>query len=658
MDTTAESSDTAAAAAAATTASEAMPSDPLALAVDPALDPILSVSADVNNLSAALAAQPPVASNADIQPTQVLHSSSNDNSAYAFQTYLRHDSEEQHHWDDVCRAYRQYATFAMAQWANHQYRVQSLSDSQRMHLPAGLSMGTVEYQERWQAYKDAAIRNQFCLDCILRHAGYPILAPPPNASAAAAANHAATANGNGNNNNNNTADDPMQVPDESPSRQSGSSASSASVHQANGAAHNNASNHNGSGNSNNTNDNANNTNASATSSSDSSMSKVSSVLKSLVRDWSHEGKAERDMAYLPLIQQLQHYVPIRRGPAGQQPQAGQSQHAHTQSSPPKICVPGAGLGRLAWEICALGYSVQGNEFSLYMLLASDYILNGAVGTFEQRQSTSAGTDAAGQGTFQPSLRISPYLLESRNVHAPMDPCRVIAIPDVDPYSFCSAGTSITATAAPAPSVDDTMETGVQDAAVSDDTDFPALDEEPGMQTEEFEAATTTEPAAAAFEETEDANQVSYEPDFSMAAGEFVSIYSTPRECEQWDAVVACFFLDASPCVIEYLQVIHHMLKPGGYLLSLGPLLWHWSGPAMRPDDSSVHHYRQRYNYLDPKYLTSVDMCWEDVKEILQIVGFELVLEKTGVPALYTPDSRSMMNMNYQCINFVARKVLR
>ncbi|EEB18674.1 protein C9orf41, putative [Pediculus humanus corporis] len=41
----------------------------------------------------------------------------------------------------------------------------------------------------------------------------------------------------------------------------------------------------------------------------------------------------------------------------------------------KILVPGAGLGRLAFEIAKLGYTCQGNEFSLFMLLASQFVLN-------------------------------------------------------------------------------------------------------------------------------------------------------------------------------------------------------------------------------------------------------------------------------------------
>jgi hypothetical protein len=41
----------------------------------------------------------------------------------------------------------------------------------------------------------------------------------------------------------------------------------------------------------------------------------------------------------------------------------------------KVLVPGAGLGRLAFDIAKSGFSTQGNEFSFYMLLASNFILN-------------------------------------------------------------------------------------------------------------------------------------------------------------------------------------------------------------------------------------------------------------------------------------------
>ena len=47
----------------------------------------------------------------------------------------------------------------------------------------------------------------------------------------------------------------------------------------------------------------------------------------------------------------------------------------TNVVPIQILVPGAGLGRLSWEFARLGYACQGNEVSLYMLIASHFVLN-------------------------------------------------------------------------------------------------------------------------------------------------------------------------------------------------------------------------------------------------------------------------------------------
>ena len=226
------------------------------------------------------------------------------------------------------------------------------------------------------------------------------------------------------------------------------------------------------------------------------------------------------------------------------------------------------MGRLACELSAAGYSVQGNEFSLYMLLASDFILNGPVQT-------------------DSPLQISPWLLESRNLHKAHDPMRVVKIPDVDPYE---------------------MIVGQRERSSDDKSAV-----EDGKENEDEKTKNT--------------------PDFSMAAGEFVSIYGADREKNQWDGVVACFFLDASPSLVEYLQIVFEMLKPGGYLINFGPLLWHWSGPAMRPDDKSFEDYKERYSYLDPKYLSSVDLSWEDGQQIMINMGYEIVEASTGHTAL-------------------------
>lgn len=411
---------------------------------------------------------------------------------FAYQTYLKTDEEEQSHWHDVILAYRQYATFAMSQWANNMYRLHSLPEEYRSVLPPALRRDTEAFHARARLFKEAAIRNQFCLDCILRHAGQP---------------H---------------------------SQQDYVLSSMRYV-------------------------------------SDAQISKVTSVLKSLMRDWSAEGRPERDMSYKPILDALQRTIAITPG-----------------APPPRVCVPGAGVGRLALEICALGYSAQGNEFSLYMLLASDFILNSGIATPAK------------------PLSISPWLLETRNVQQAVDPVRIVSIPDVDPYTYLAH----------------CHET---DCGKSSKTD---LKEDSGT---------------------------SQGCEFSMAAGEFASIYNIADERDRWDAVVACFFLDASPCIVEYLVTIYKMLKPGGILINFGPLLWHWSGPAMRPDDPDVDAYHKRCSYLDKKYLTSIDLCWEDIQEIMINLGFELVEVATGEPALYTADRRSMMNMDYHCLSFIARK---
>jgi len=77
-----------------------------------------------------------------------------------------------------------------------------------------------------------------------------------------------------------------------------------------------------------------------------------------VRDWSKEGKPERDACYAPLLDALERYFP----------------DASTRASK-KVLVPGCGLGRLAMEIAARGFWSQGNEFSTYMLIASHFALN-------------------------------------------------------------------------------------------------------------------------------------------------------------------------------------------------------------------------------------------------------------------------------------------
>ncbi|CAG4963596.1 unnamed protein product [Colias eurytheme] len=88
--------------------------------------------------------------------------------------------------------------------------------------------------------------------------------------------------------------------------------------------------------------------------------KVQSVIKNIVRDWSSAGAVEREQCYKPILDELEARFPV---------------DTLNDRSHIKVLVPGAGLGRLAWEIAARGFTCQGNEFSLFMLFASNFILN-------------------------------------------------------------------------------------------------------------------------------------------------------------------------------------------------------------------------------------------------------------------------------------------
>ena len=93
----------------------------------------------------------------------------------------------------------------------------------------------------------------------------------------------------------------------------------------------------------------------------SDIDKARSTIRQLYRDWSHEGSAERKACYDPVIQDV----------------VKAFWHSPSKNDV-KILVPGAGLGRLVFELCRRGYTVEGNEISYHQLIASNWVLNHTV----------------------------------------------------------------------------------------------------------------------------------------------------------------------------------------------------------------------------------------------------------------------------------------
>ncbi len=253
-----------------------------------------------------------------------------------------------------------------------------------------------------------------------------------------------------------------------------------------------------------------------------SMDKVYTTLKQTVRDWAAEGAAERARCYGPVLAALE-----RVFGGGGDPRAV------------RVLVPGAGLGRLAWECAARGWVTRGNEWSAYMLLASQHILNGRPGAAH--------------------TTVHPFAHQFGNQPSAAEQLRAVAIPDVDPCAL-----------------------------------------PPGA-------------------------------DFSFAAGDFLEVFAEPAA---WDAVACCFFLDTARNVVTYLEHIFRILAPGGVLVNLGPLLYHFD---------------------DNREAPSVEPTWEELRDVLLAVGFVLVEERFPCDSPYIANAASLMQLTYRCIFFVARK---
>ena len=269
--------------------------------------------------------------------------------------------------------------------------------------------------------------------------------------------------------------------------------------------------------------------------------RVRTTIKQCVRDWSQEGAQERANTYKLITDELEILYPISVEAAGTKTLTYTSTKIGVvDRSRINVLVPGAGLGRLMHDIARLGFSCQGNEFSLFMLFASNYILN---------TCTSPGTDT-----------IHPWLHQTVNVVRNDDQVRSIRIPDINPQ------------------------------------------------------------------------ELNGNPDFSMSAGDFLEVYTEP---EKWDVVAMSFFLDTAHNVIKYIERAHFILRPGGYLIHLGPLLYHFADIEKEP---------------------SVELTYEEIKTVLvEHFKFRVVKEELNVKSSYIRNVRSMFTMVYDCAFLVLQK---
>lgn len=132
------------------------------------------------------------------------------------------------------------------------------------------------------------------------------------------------------------------------------------------------------------------------------------------------------------------------------------------------------------------------------------------------------------------------------------------------------------------------------------------------------------------------------PRFSMSAGDFLELYHGPQHEGKWNALVTCFFIDTAPVIIEYIEHIFRLLPPGGVWINQGPLLYHW----VTDNDGNN----------DERYNQSVELSYEEVKHVIQAVGFEFIKEEFR-DCTYCNYSPSLMWTSYKTVFFSVRKPL-
>lgn len=125
--------------------------------------------------------------------------------------------------------------------------------------------------------------------------------------------------------------------------------------------------------------------------------RVRTAIKQMARDWGAQGAEERARVYQPIIEAV-----VRRRPP-----------SHTK--PVRVLVPGAGLGRLAFDFAQQGYCTQGNEFSYFMLIPAHFLLNCTQVVHEHI--------------------LFPYVHSGSNWHTSSDMLQPVRVPDVLPSTL-------------------------------------------------------------------------------------------------------------------------------------------------------------------------------------------------------------------------------
>jgi hypothetical protein len=247
---------------------------------------------------------------------------------------------------------------------------------------------------------------------------------------------------------------------------------------------------------------------------DAAYSQARQILAHLARDWSAAGFSVRQTLYPWCQDRLHRYSYYENAD-------NSNSNNSNISTNRSVLVPGAGLGRLAWELAQDGWTVHALEASPVMAAAAASMLHWRPTNIDDDGNTD---------TSRPTIRIHPYAMDifANEVDA-NDRYEPVTIPDVHP------GQAMRRQRGSSQSQRQRKQSGQQQQG--------SLSYTIGL----FGSDSTT---------TSSTSSTAVSPE------------------QQYAAIVTCFFIDTATNIYDYLDTIAASVETGGLWINVGPLQWH------------------------------------------------------------------------------------
>ena len=112
-------------------------------------------------------------------------------------------------------------------------------------------------------------------------------------------------------------------------------------------------------------------------------------------------------------------------------------------------------------------------------------------------------------------------------------------------------------------------------------------------------------------------------------GDFLSLFKGKKE--QYNVIITLFFIDVAKNIVEYVEIMHDLLKQGGVWINLGCL-----------------------DYFYTRSLLSIDLTWDELRHVIIEYGFELKSELESFVPYGVKEGKGSSQM-YGTVFFAAMK---